>query len=398
MSREVRMRWCSTILVLCLGTALYADERQARLESLGVTRWHHAGFTGRNTTVAILDSGFRGYRTHLSKALPTTVTVKSFRHDADLEAKDSSHGILCAEIIHAIAPEAKLLFANWEPDQPDTFLAAIKWAKEQGASVISCSIAIPGWGDGRGGGAVNTALAKLLTDDVVMVAPTGNMAQRHWSGTFRGDGKWHEWEPGRTETILTPTLGSPLTIDLVAAKGSRYRIRLLDEGREETQVRFQTSPNGISARLIPTQKRYYLRVEHWDGPREPFRFTVIGATLQDHTLTNSIVFPAENERVFAIGAVDAKGIRCEYSGCGGQRRKPDFVAQVPFPSHWRKEPFDGTSAAAPQVAGIVALVRGRYPDWSAKRVYEYLRLSANDLGPHGQDAETGYGLIQLPKP
>src|SRR4051812_27176204 len=121
------MRWCSTILVLCASIPLWADERQTRLEVLGVTQWHSAGVTGRGVTVAILDSGFRGYRTHLGKALPATVTVKSFRHDGDLEAKDSTHGILCAELIHALTPDAKLLCANWEPDRPDTFLAAIKW-------------------------------------------------------------------------------------------------------------------------------------------------------------------------------------------------------------------------------------------------------------------------------
>ena len=81
---------------------------------------------------AVLDSGFRGYCQYLGKALPARVTVHSFRDEGNLEARDSQHGILCAEVLHALAPEAELLLANWEPDRPDRFLAAVRWAREQG--------------------------------------------------------------------------------------------------------------------------------------------------------------------------------------------------------------------------------------------------------------------------
>ena len=53
----------------------------------------------------------------LGKALPSTVAIHSFRSDHDLEAKDSQHGILCGEVIHTIAPDAELLFANWDTDR-----------------------------------------------------------------------------------------------------------------------------------------------------------------------------------------------------------------------------------------------------------------------------------------
>jgi hypothetical protein len=98
------------------------------LARLGVDRWHLAGCRGQGVKVAILDSGFRGYRDHLGSSLPSKVTVRSFRHDGNLEAKDSQHGILCGEVIHALAPEAELLFANWEPEHPDRFLDAVRWA------------------------------------------------------------------------------------------------------------------------------------------------------------------------------------------------------------------------------------------------------------------------------
>jgi hypothetical protein len=123
-------------------------DQVAHVTRLGASRWHAAGYRGRGVKVAVLDTGFRGWRTHLGRALPERVTTRSFRRDENLEYRDSQHGILCGEVVHAIAPEAELLFANWEPGRVDQFLAAVKWAKEQGARVVSVSVIAPSWSDG----------------------------------------------------------------------------------------------------------------------------------------------------------------------------------------------------------------------------------------------------------
>src|SRR5262245_40813347 len=136
-------------LICLIRPALRAEpptpQRAHHLERLGVDRWHATGQRGGGLKVAVLDSGFAGYRDRLGKALPRRVTVRSFRSDGNLEAKDSQHGILCGEVIHALAPEADLLFANWEPQHPDQFLDAVRWAIEEGAHVLSCSIIMPTW-------------------------------------------------------------------------------------------------------------------------------------------------------------------------------------------------------------------------------------------------------------
>src|SRR5262249_42389946 len=137
-----------------VGSGSLAEQRQRHLLRMGVPAWHAAGYRGQGVKVAVLDSGFRGYREHLGKALPKNVVVKSFRLDGNLEAKDSQHGILCAETVHAVAPDAELLLANWEPDRPDRFLDAVRWARQQGARVLTCSMIMPSWSDGEGGGPV----------------------------------------------------------------------------------------------------------------------------------------------------------------------------------------------------------------------------------------------------
>src|SRR5581483_9747219 len=105
----------------------------------------------------------------LGKALPAKVSVHSFRKDGNLEARDSQHGILCGEVIHTLAPDAELLFANWDPDSCDGFLEAARWARRQGARVISCSLIMPSWSDGEGGGRVNAELAAILGPGTALV-------------------------------------------------------------------------------------------------------------------------------------------------------------------------------------------------------------------------------------
>jgi hypothetical protein len=171
-------------------------------------------------------------------------------------------------------------------------------------------------------------------------------------------------------------------------------------GRPARHVSYlATGVGGVSARFTPDPGTgYRLRVEHASGEPSPFRLTVLGAEMEYGTRSNSIAFPAENTRVLAAGAVDADLRRLPCSGCGPAGAKPDLVGRVPFPSAWRREPFGGTSAAAPQLAGLAALVRCRHPDWAAARVEDFLRRAARDLGEPGADAETGHGLIRLPPP
>ncbi len=114
-------------------SAVAAEPETSPAVSLGVQSWLEQGFRGKGVKVAVLDSGFRGYGNYLGKGLPTKVQTRSFRKDGNLEARDSQHGILCGEVIHTLAPDAELFFANWEPNQPATFLEAVRWARSGGS-------------------------------------------------------------------------------------------------------------------------------------------------------------------------------------------------------------------------------------------------------------------------
>src|SRR5262249_17071818 len=87
---------------------------QAHIERLGAAAWHEAGNQGQGVKVAILDADFFGYRRELGKTLPRSVKARSFRKDGSLEARRTGHGLRTAQIVHALAPRAELLLANWE--------------------------------------------------------------------------------------------------------------------------------------------------------------------------------------------------------------------------------------------------------------------------------------------
>lgn len=384
-------------------------ERLQILSQLGVDRWHAAGFRGKGVKVAILDSGFRGYRSHLGKALPTRVVARSFRADGNLEAKDSQHGILCSEVLHALAPDTELILANWDTDSPERFLEAARWARKQGARVISCSIIMPSWSNGDGGGYVNRTLAGIVGDgdndgDLLYFASAGNTAQRHWAGRFHDGGNgYHEWRPGKTKNGVHPWGHDRVSVEVYWPAGDDdFDIKVTDD-RGET-VGHATSYHGTdracrTVHFHPSEwKKYQVQVKHTRGKSGRFHLVVLGGNLEYADARGSIACPADGPGVLAVGAAHADGCRASYSSCGpnSSRPKPDFMATVPFPSLWRHKPFTGTSAAAPQAAALAALCWSRHPDWTAAQVREALRSGARDLGVPGHDHETGYGLICLP--
>jgi subtilisin family serine protease len=388
-------------------------QRAELLERLGVDAWHTRGWCGRGLKVAVLDSGFRGYRTHLGAALPRNVKIRSFRFDGNFEAKDSQHGILCAEVIHALAPEAELLFANWEPEHPEQFLAAVRWARREGAQILSCSIVMPTWSDCEGRGRIHEELARLLgpvdrAGGALFFASAGNTAQRHWSGPFHdgGDG-FHAWKndggAAITENAVHPWGRERVSVELCCPAGAGYEVFVLDATERRLVGRTRsTDGHGTGSAVVAFAPEpdhdYCVRVRQVRPIPRGFHLVVLGGGLQYSRCQASIPFPGDGAEIIAVGAVNAAGRRLSYSSCGseGGGTKPEFVATVPFPSSWRLRPFSGTSAAAPQAAALAALVWSRHADWEPRQVRDALKNAARP-GLRGSPAwEIGHGLIRLP--
>src|SRR5690242_16404105 len=91
-SKHIPALLCLPVLMLACPRACAGGEPTA-LQRIGADEWHSAGVRGQGLKIAVLDSGFREYRSELGKGLPAQVTARSFRLDGNLEAKNSRHGI-----------------------------------------------------------------------------------------------------------------------------------------------------------------------------------------------------------------------------------------------------------------------------------------------------------------
>jgi subtilisin family serine protease len=423
MSQPPSARNCFRALLVALGMLLLIRDWRAEsspparaedaldrhLAELGVKFWHNQNIRGAGIKIAILDSGFRGYRDFLGKTLPEQVAFKSFRRDGNLQGRDSSHGVLCAEVIHSIAPKAEMLFANWEPDDADSFVDAARWCRQQGANIVSCSVVIPAWSDGEGGGTVHQALNRIFgagkaSGDVLAIASAGNLAQRHWGGHYSDDGHGrHIWCENTTNNLLKPWGTERVSVELLAGRRTNCRVEVLDSatGQEVGAVQTHNGSDRFTqtVRFMPqTGHLYSLHIAQKETTSESFHVVALGAWLQHSNPGGSIMFPGDGPEWLTVGGIQPDGRRAPYSSCGpnSPRGKPDLMAMVPFPLPSRDRPFNGTSAASPQAAGSAALIWSRVRERTAAEVRDALCHSAVDIGPPGHDFESGFGRLALP--
>ena len=90
----------------------------------------------------------------------------------------------------------------------------------------------------------------------------------------------------------------------------------------------------------------------------------------------------------------------------GQRRRPRHGDHLPGPGEpsslanqtvdekGKPQPIQGTSFAAPYVAGLAALVREQFPELTAKQVMNRIKTTAaHPAANGGHDNLVGYGMI-----
>lgn len=106
-----------------------------------------------------------------------------------------------------------------------------------------------------------------------------------------------------------------------------------------------------------------------------------------------------NGQILAVGAVDATNTIASFSNRAGAVANRFLVAPgVGIPGYNLFGAIDnvnGTSFAAPHVAGAAAVLLHRWPTLTATQVADILLATATDLGPAGTDAIYGRGLLNL---
>ena len=105
--------------------------------------------------------------------------------------------------------------------------------------------------------------------------------------------------------------------------------------------------------------------------------------------------------VLSIAGATVSKVRVGYSSQGPGRldsQKPDLSAYTHFVGSGVYPADNGTSAACPVAAGVVAAIRTKYPPsvLSPAELRQLLRRTAEDLGVAGFDYDHGFGLIDVP--
>ncbi|MBI1859100.1 MAG: S8 family serine peptidase [Candidatus Melainabacteria bacterium] len=113
---------------------------------------------------------------------------------------------------------------------------------------------------------------------------------------------------------------------------------------------------------------------------------------------NEVRYPAGFDGALGVGAVNEFNELESYSSKGNHITLVAPGASIYTTSSlFDYEAQSGTSFAAPQVAGAVALIRSVAPSLTCQEIRDILIDSAKDLGALGQDEQFGYGLLNTKK-
>ena len=100
-------------------------------------------------------------------------------------------------------------------------------------------------------------------------------------------------------------------------------------------------------------------------------------------------------RVITVGAVNRAEQYVGYSSQGPaalDEHKPDICSITHFHGYFSSD--NGTSAATPVAAGVVALLKQAVPSLTQDQVKQALTETAKDIGPTGWDQYAGAGILQ----
>lgn len=119
-------------------------------------------------------------------------------------------------------------------------------------------------------------------------------------------------------------------------------------------------------------------------------------------------FPSNVDNVLTVGAVDEDGEREDYSprsddidvvapsgdtNGNGDVWTTDRLGAEGYDNGNYNGTFGGTSAAAPQAAGVAVLVISLHPTYTQTQVRNLIMNTAGDLGDLGKDKHFGHGII-----
>ncbi len=447
----VRFVGLPTYAVSSIGSTLSEGDAALRADLVRAEQ----GLSGAGVRVGVISNGIDGLAAaQASGDAPVLADQRAFDSQG-LEA--GSEGTAMIEIVHDLAPGAEILFANAATDLD--MIEAVNYLAER-ADVVVDDLGFLFPDDQQSAVSVNTAAALNNPAWPIRgyVTSVGNWARRHYSGSFVAgpDGETLGLPFSGAVHLFEPADG---TTDALGRVSTPYNEIYLETGDQASVVVFWDDPWGGSANDYDVYLLNAANVEVASSglgqgttavnPRERLSFTndgpggffrIVVQNFEDGAATRALeifVFDAplitggasvlnfntvassllgQNDAgggVISVGAIDHRDAGLDdleaFSSRGPTNNgvnKPDVTAIDGVSvtgSGGFQSPFFGTSAAAPHVAAVAALVLEARPSLLAssggspgpKRALlrALLLNSAVDLGQAGTDNESGTGRL-----
>ena len=401
----------------------------------GSPAWNQDGYRGQGIKVGIIDNGFEGFSGLMGTELPQSVRARCYPEGSDTPtngitdcARNGSHGTAVAESVMDIAPDVSLYVAN--ALSKGDLQAAVQWMIDQGVNVINHSV---GWPfDGPGDGTSPNSWSPLRSVDravdsgIVWVNAAGNDARTTWFGPPSDadeDGAIEfAAEDERNGFVLScDVTRCALRIQLRwddswdgAVRDLDLYIYDLDDNIELRSEREQSGSNGhapFESIYAKGSGAFYIGIVNRSGSLPSWiQLTLWGNVVVEHyTETGSVTNPAEsaNPGLLTVGAARWSNVSSieSFSSLGPTpdgRIKPDVVGAdcgevKSYPEVIAGCWFPGTSQASPHVAGMAALVRQRFPDYTPAQVVSYLKENAEQrINSPDPNNTWGHGFTVLP--
>jgi hypothetical protein len=374
------------------------------------------GQAGAGVTVGVIDLQFSNYtNSQASGDLPSSLVITDY---TGAGTDGGTHGTNVAEIVHEMAPGAALRLAKIgsEPQLSqavDDMIAA-------GTDVIVHSVAWFNAAFYDGTGPLCDIASRAETAGVQWVNAAGNYRNSHYLGAFtdaNGDLR-HEFAANQNYNTISLTAGNEVSLylnwDAYPTTTVDYDLYLYNGNPDAGGAVVISSTNNQSGKgtdrypypdeairkYVPaTTGTYYIVVRKATSPAANLRFSLfsIGPILGVKTTASSMTQPADCSGTLATGATNLSDAPESFSSEGPTtdgRTKPEISGPDGVKTSLSAA-FYGTSASAPHVGGVVALLRAQNPGLSLSQVRWLLTSTARDVNTTGYDYRTGYGRISL---
>ncbi len=398
------------------------------------TRVLPGGINGTGITVGVISDGVDSRNSSIATGdLPADFRVLSNDQGGD-------EGTAMGEIVYDLAPGSDLIFADMASDQI-SFARHMKDLSEAGCQVIVDDIYYPDEPAFEDGIIAQAADILYYRNNTLMVSSAGNYAQRHFIGNFSpfNGTDWMDFSSvGNASYAPTPEYPY-LYVNILPAYQTRIALQWNDKwgySENDYDLYLYNWGGDLLASSVDFQDgsgnpfeciRYtntgssaivgVIKVRLYDGVNRTIAVDTFGAPTYTNNRVNTSSSWGHSCSAGTLGAAaipyDAITTIESFSSHGPRpiffpfqevRQKPDIsgidgvkiTGAGDFGSYdgtnWR---FYGTSAAAPHIAGLGALLWSANPSLTAAEVRSLLTSSAVDLGEPGYDPVFGHGRADV---